>query len=63
MINAFREGTNAGAAYERLSDYDNGDYEDAEQYYEQYEESFIQSLSQPKTEWEVEFSDGKLELI
>lgn len=24
---------------------------------------FIQSLSQPKTEWEVEFSDGKLELI
>ena len=54
LLNAFREGTNAGALHERLCDYDNGDYEDAEQYSEQYEESFIKSL-QPKTEWEVEW--------
>lgn len=61
MINAFREGTNAGALHESLSDYDNGDYEEAEQYSEQYEESFIQSL-QPKTEWEIEEIDGKFKL-
>ena len=61
MINAFREGTNAGALHERFSDYDNGDYEEAEQYSEQYEESFIQSL-QPKTEWEIEEIDGKFKL-
>jgi hypothetical protein len=61
MINAFREGTNAGALHERLCDYDNGDYEDAEQYSEQYEESFIQSL-QSKTEWELELVDGKLKI-
>lgn len=61
MINAFREGTNAGALHERLSNYDNGDYEKAEQYSEQYEESFIQSL-QPKKEWEIEEIEGKFKL-
>lgn len=63
MINAYREGTNAGALHERLIDYDNGDFGDAEQYSEEYENSFIQSLQRPKTEWEVEFDkDGKLKL-
>jgi hypothetical protein len=62
MLNAFREGTNAGALHERLSDYDNGDYEDAEEYSEHSEQSFIKSI-QTKTEWEVEFNnDGKLKL-
>ena len=63
MITAFEKGTNAGALSERLYDYDNGDYEEAPQYYKQQKESFIQSL-QPKTEWEVTFDEqGKLRLV
>ena len=61
MVTAFEKGTNTGALSERLYDYDNGDYEEATQYYEQQKESFIQSLK-PKTEWEVEFVDGKLKI-
>lgn len=62
ILNAFREGTNAGALHERLCDYDTGDFEDAEQYSDSYEESFIQSLQQPKTEWEVEIVDNKINI-
>ena len=63
MITAFEKGTNTGALSERFYDYDNGDYEEAPQYYKQQKESFIQSL-QPKTEWEVTFDEqGKLRLV
>lgn len=62
MINAYSEGTNAGACYESLVDYDSHDSEEAEEHSEREFNDFKQSLL-PKTEWDVTFDeDGKLKL-
>ena len=56
MINAFREGTNAGALHESLVDYDSHDSEEAEEFSETEFKEFKHSLL-PKTEWDIEIQE------
>jgi hypothetical protein len=63
MINAYIQGTNAGACYESLVDYDSPDSEEAEEYSEREFNDFKQSLI-PKTEWDVTFDEqGNIKLL
>jgi hypothetical protein len=53
MLNAYMEGTNDGAQFESLMDYDSEDFDEAHEFAKEAEREFIQSLQQP-TEIEVE---------
>jgi hypothetical protein len=52
MISAYFEGTNDGAQFESMMDYDHSDNSEVESFSEQTEQDFRKSLQQ--TEWEVE---------
>jgi hypothetical protein len=53
MLSAYIQGTNDGAQYESLMDYDSEDFDEAHEFAKEAEREFIQSLQQP-TEIEVE---------
>jgi hypothetical protein len=53
MLNAYMEGTNDGAQFESLMDYDSEDFDEAHEFAEEAEKEFRESLQQP-TEIEVE---------
>jgi hypothetical protein len=59
MLNAYREGTNAGACHESLMDYDSHDSTDAEEFSKREFEEFKKSL-RSKTKWEIEIVDGEI---
>lgn len=52
MISAYIEGTNDGAQFESMMDYDHSDNSEAQNFSEQAEQDFRKLLQ--KTEWEVE---------
>jgi hypothetical protein len=53
MLNAYMEGTNDGAQFESLMDYDSEDFDEAHEFAEEAEKEFRESIQQP-TEIEVE---------
>jgi len=53
MLSAYIQGTNDGAQFESLLDYDSEDFDEAHEFAKEAEREFIQSLQQP-TEIEVE---------
>lgn len=53
MLSAYIQGTNDGAQFESLLDYDSEDFDEAHEFAKETEREFIQSLQQP-TEIEVE---------
>ena len=59
MLNAYMEGTNDGAQFESLMDYDSEDFDEAHEFAEEAEKEFRESLQQP-TEIEVEIEMEKV---
>jgi hypothetical protein len=53
MLNAYMQGTNDGAQFESLMDYDSEDFDEAHEFAEEAEKEFRESIQQP-TEVEVE---------
>lgn len=52
MIFAYMTGTNSGAQFENMCDYDNEDNSDAQEFAEEADKEFSESLK-PKVEWDV----------
>jgi hypothetical protein len=59
MLNAYMEGTNDGAQFESLMDYDSEDFDEAHEFAEEAEKEFRESIQQP-TEIEVEIEMEKV---
>jgi hypothetical protein len=59
VLNAYMEGTNDGAQFESLMDYDSEDFDEAHEFAEEAEKEFRESLQQP-TEIEVEIEMEKV---
>jgi len=59
MLNAYMEGTNDGAQFESLMDYDSEDFDEAHEFAEEAEKEFRESIRRP-TEIEVEIEMKKV---
>jgi hypothetical protein len=61
MRRAYIQGTNDGAQFESMMDYDSEDNNDSQEFAEEAEKDFIQSLQQPtEIEVEIEMTDNWL---
>jgi hypothetical protein len=61
MLSAYIQGTNDGAQFESLLDYDSEDFDEAHEFAKETEREFIQSLQQP-TEIEVEIETESMNI-
>jgi hypothetical protein len=59
VLNAYMEGTNDGAQFESLMDYDSEDFDEAHEFAKEAEREFRESIQQP-TEIEVEIEMEKV---